>query len=44
MAAYLFERLVRSLLVLLGVALAAYALVLAIGDPAGALVGPGVPG
>ena len=43
MAAYLFERLARSLLVLLGVVLVAYALVLATGDPAGAMSGPDVP-
>src|SRR5262245_11201753 len=43
MAAYLIERLVRSLLVLLGVVIVAYALVLATGDPAGALVGPDAP-
>jgi peptide/nickel transport system permease protein len=43
MAAYLFERLVRSLLVLLGVIVVAYALVLATGDPAGAMVGPDAP-
>src|SRR3954471_4790525 len=43
MAAYLFERLVRSLLVLLGVVVVAYALVLATGDPAGAMVGPDAP-
>src|SRR2546423_71054 len=43
MAAFLFERLARSLLVLLGVVLVAYALVLATGDPAGAMVGPDAP-
>lgn len=43
MAAYLFERLARSLLVLFGVVLVAYALVLATGDPAGAMAGPDVP-
>src|SRR5438309_468778 len=43
MAAYLVQRLVRSLLVLLGVVLVAYALILATGDPAGALVGPDAP-
>jgi ABC-type dipeptide/oligopeptide/nickel transport system permease component len=43
MAAYLFERLTRSLLVLLGVVVVAYALVLATGDPAGAMAGPDVP-
>src|SRR4051794_20861665 len=40
MAAYLIERLVRSLLVLLGVVLVAYSLVLLTGDPASAMVGP----
>jgi peptide/nickel transport system permease protein len=40
MAAYLFERIGRSLLVLLGVVLVAYMLVLATGDPAGAMAGP----
>jgi ABC-type dipeptide/oligopeptide/nickel transport system permease component len=43
MAAYLFERVARSLLVLLGVVLVAYVLVLATGDPAGAMSGPDVP-
>jgi peptide/nickel transport system permease protein len=43
MAAYLFERLLRSVLVLFGVVLVAYALVLATGDPAGAMTGPDVP-
>jgi peptide/nickel transport system permease protein len=43
MAAYLIERLARSLLVLLGVVVVAYGLVLATGDPAGALVGPDAP-
>jgi peptide/nickel transport system permease protein len=43
MAAYLFERLARSLLVLFGVVIVAYALVLATGDPAGAMSGPDVP-
>jgi ABC-type dipeptide/oligopeptide/nickel transport system permease component len=43
MAAYLVERVVRSLLVLFGVVLVAYALVLATGDPAGAMAGPDVP-
>src|SRR3954447_16955179 len=43
MAAYLVQRLARSLLVLLGVVLVAYALILATGDPAGALVGPDAP-
>src|SRR5688572_1556686 len=43
MGAYLVERLIRSLLVLLGVVIVAYALVLATGDPAGAMAGPDVP-
>lgn len=43
MAAYLVQRLVRSLLVLLGVVLVAYALIMATGDPAGALAGPDAP-
>src|SRR3954468_15644341 len=43
MAAYLFERVARSLLVLLGTVLVTYALVLATGDPAGAMVGPDAP-
>src|SRR5215208_8292603 len=43
MSAYLFERVARSLLVLLGTIVVAYALVLATGDPAGALVGPDAP-
>ena len=43
MAAYLFERVARSLLVLLGVVLVSYALVLLTGDPAGAIVGPDAP-
>ena len=43
MAAYLFERVARSLLVLLGVVLVAYALVLADRRPAGAMVGPDAP-
>jgi peptide/nickel transport system permease protein len=43
MAAYLFERVARSLLVLLGTVVVTYALVLATGDPAGAMVGPDAP-
>jgi ABC-type dipeptide/oligopeptide/nickel transport system permease component len=43
MAAYLVERVARSLLVLLGVVLVAYTLVLLTGDPAGAIVGPDAP-
>ncbi len=40
MAAYLVERVARSLLVLLGVVLVSYALVLLTGDPAGTIAGP----
>src|SRR5437868_3213657 len=40
MVAFLLERVARSLLVLLGVILVAYMLVLATGDPAGAIAGP----
>ncbi|MFN8522839.1 MAG: ABC transporter permease [Chloroflexota bacterium] len=40
MARYLAERLIRSLLVLLGVMLVAYSLVLLTGDPAAAMAGP----
>ena len=40
MVAFLFERVARSVLVLLGVVLVAYMLVLATGDPAGAIAGP----
>jgi ABC-type dipeptide/oligopeptide/nickel transport system permease component len=43
MAAYLIERVARSLLVLLGVVLVAYSLVLLTGDPAGTIVGPDAP-
>ena len=43
MVAYIFERIFRSLLVLFGVVLVSYSLVLATGDPAGAMAGPDVP-
>jgi peptide/nickel transport system permease protein len=43
MAAYLLERVMRSLLVLVGVVLVAYSLVLLTGDPAGTIAGPDAP-